>query len=209
MAADDRVGTSYIGRSGQMAVMAELLLRGCNVAIPEVDVGTDLFAFHETREDVARIQVKTATAQRYKRKKGSHAQFKVPMKQLGRPDKPPLYYAFVVRRGREWVDFLIVGRGELNDYWNSDKQFGSEDPDGNLILKLRLRPKKVKCGEVNLTKHRHAWDALPPLRPLPDVAGAVPPSAVVQAEVQIEEMPEGDQSPAGPAAPTSEGPALN
>jgi hypothetical protein len=27
------------GRSGHLAVMAELLARGCNVAIPEVDVG--------------------------------------------------------------------------------------------------------------------------------------------------------------------------
>lgn len=31
----------YIGRSGQLAVMAEFLYRGYNVAIPEVDVGDD------------------------------------------------------------------------------------------------------------------------------------------------------------------------
>ena len=31
----------YIGRAGQMAVMAEFLLRGYNVVIPEVDVGDD------------------------------------------------------------------------------------------------------------------------------------------------------------------------
>jgi hypothetical protein len=177
MAAVDGAQTSYTGRSRQMAVMAELLLRGCNVAIPEVDVGTDLFAFHETREDVARIQVKTATARTYKRKNGYQAQFKVPTKQLERPDKPPLYYAFVVRRGGEWLDFLIVGRTELNDYWNSDLQFGSEDPDRNLILKVWFRPRKVMSGAVELTKHRHAWETLPPLRPLPDVAAVPAPPA--------------------------------
>jgi hypothetical protein len=32
----------YNGRAGQLAVMAELLLRGWNVAIPEVDVGDDV-----------------------------------------------------------------------------------------------------------------------------------------------------------------------
>ena len=32
----------YIGKSGQMAVMAEYLARGYNVAIPEVDSGCDL-----------------------------------------------------------------------------------------------------------------------------------------------------------------------
>ena len=33
----------YSGRAGQMAVMAEFLIRGYNVAIPEVDVGDDIF----------------------------------------------------------------------------------------------------------------------------------------------------------------------
>ena len=51
---------AYTGRSGQMAVMAELLDLGCNVAIPEVDVGKDLFAFQDDEEGVTHIQVKTA-----------------------------------------------------------------------------------------------------------------------------------------------------
>lgn len=32
----------YTGRAGQMAVMAEFLIRGYNVAVPEVDVGDDI-----------------------------------------------------------------------------------------------------------------------------------------------------------------------
>jgi hypothetical protein len=57
----------YTGRSGQMAVMAELLFRLCNAAIPEVDAGTDVFAFQDEREEVARVQVKTAQGERYRR----------------------------------------------------------------------------------------------------------------------------------------------
>jgi hypothetical protein len=34
---------NYVGRAGQLAVMAEFLLRGYNVAIPEVDEGDDIF----------------------------------------------------------------------------------------------------------------------------------------------------------------------
>ena len=34
----------YVGRSGQMAVMAEFLIRGYNVAVPEVDVGHDIIS---------------------------------------------------------------------------------------------------------------------------------------------------------------------
>jgi hypothetical protein len=36
----------------QLAVMAELLRRKCNAAMPEVDVGADVFAFLEDREEV-------------------------------------------------------------------------------------------------------------------------------------------------------------
>lgn len=64
-----RRGTNdtFLGHSGQMAVMAELLFRKCNVSKPDVDVGTDVFAFQDDREDVARIQVKTAQAKQYKK----------------------------------------------------------------------------------------------------------------------------------------------
>ena len=40
-----------------MAVMAELLFRKCNVAVPIIDLGTDTFAFRDDREEVARVQV--------------------------------------------------------------------------------------------------------------------------------------------------------
>ena len=33
---------NYVGRAGQLAVMSEFLLRGYNVAIPEVDEGDDV-----------------------------------------------------------------------------------------------------------------------------------------------------------------------
>jgi hypothetical protein len=59
-------GASFSGGRGQMAVIAELLHRRCNATVPHVDVGTDVFAFRDDREDVARIQVKTEAGKRYK-----------------------------------------------------------------------------------------------------------------------------------------------
>ena len=50
-----------------MAVIAELLHRRCNAAIPHVDIGMDVFAFRDDREDVARIQVKTAPETPYRK----------------------------------------------------------------------------------------------------------------------------------------------
>jgi hypothetical protein len=93
----------FSGGSGQMAVMAELLHRKCNAAIPHVDVGTDVFAFRDDREEVARIQVKTAPGERHK--KGYSAEFRVPMAQLSRTDNPPLFYALAIRLDDGWGSF--------------------------------------------------------------------------------------------------------
>lgn len=155
---------TYVGHSGQMAVMAELLFLECNVAIPEVDYGTDVFAFHDEREEVARIQVKTARGERYKTEEGYRAQFDLPMKQLLRPNRPPLYYVLATRLADRWADFLIVSRPRLSELWNGPLRFGTPNKaSGNLVLTVQFRPTNVLCGEVDLTSYRNAWDTLPPV----------------------------------------------
>lgn len=52
---------SYTGRGGQFAVMAEFVVRGYNVAIPEIDVGDDIFVVKDSNGDLSRVQVKTAS----------------------------------------------------------------------------------------------------------------------------------------------------
>src|SRR5438067_12031013 len=99
---------SYTGRSGQLAVMAELLMLKCNVAIPEVDRGKDVFAFKEGRVEVAHIQVKTAKGNAYKKEAGYSARFSIPKKELRGPGaQPPLYYALAARLEGDWADFLV------------------------------------------------------------------------------------------------------
>jgi hypothetical protein len=148
-----------------MAVMAELLLRGCNAAIPEVDHGTDVFAFLEEREDSARIQVKTAHGKLYKNGDGYNAQFHVPTIQLRRPEPPDLYYALAVRLNHGWGDYLVIGRKNLNELWNGEEGFGTLPPSNDLRLNVCFRPDRVTCGAVDLTGYRNAWHKLPPLRP--------------------------------------------
>ena len=55
---------SFTGRAAQLAVVAELLRLRCNAAIPEIDLGTDVFAFKEDREEVVRLQVKACMVPR-------------------------------------------------------------------------------------------------------------------------------------------------
>ncbi|MEI8375416.1 MAG: hypothetical protein WCJ35_21560 [Planctomycetota bacterium] len=170
-------GAAFSGGSGQMAVMGELLHRKCNAAIPLVDVGTDVFAFREDREEVARIQVKTEAGTWYKRGEGYRAKFGVPMKQLSRTDSPPLFYAFAVRLDNSWGSFIVISRAKLRELWNDG--CGSEnEKSGDLEMHIQFRPdEKSKrdearkyreltavCGKFDLTDYINAWETLPPLK---------------------------------------------
>jgi hypothetical protein len=167
-------GAIFSGASGQAAVIGELLHRKCNAAIPHVDVGTDVFAFRDDREEVARIQVKSAPGESYKKEPGYHARFGIPMKQLGRTDVPPLFYALAVRLDGGWGDFIVLSRAALNELWG--RGCGKENnASGDLELYVQFRPEqkkedgvaslKVTCGEFNLTEYVNAWESLPPLMP--------------------------------------------
>ena len=173
---------TFSGGSGQMAVMGELLHRKCNAAVPLVDVGMDVFAFQDDREEVARIQVKTARGSRYKKKRrGYSAKFGVPMDQLRRTSDPPLFYALAVRLEKAWGSFVVISRMELLEL--AEDGLGSKnEKSGDLELYIQFRPNaegedsgsgeaeneqelKAICGEFDLTTYINAWESLPPLKP--------------------------------------------
>jgi hypothetical protein len=158
---------SFTGRAAQLAVMAELLQLRCNVAIPEVDLGTDVFVFNEDREEVVRLQVKACTVPYiYADASGYSAQFALPMKQFRRlDDRPPLYYALAVLRDQKWADVLVVSRARLQSYFNGKKKFGSfHKANDDLVLTVEFRD-RVECSGQELTDCRNAWKSLPPLQP--------------------------------------------
>jgi hypothetical protein len=190
---------TYTGRSGQMAVMAELLFRQCNVAIPEVDWGTDVFAFLDDREEVARVQVKASQGERYKQEEGYSVQFDIPIKQLISPDTPPLYYALAARLGDQWMDFLVISRSELSDYCYGQRRFGTENKaSGNWVLTVQVRPTSVLCGEVDLAAYRNAWVRLPPVRLLSDLALTTAEQRLAADQAVMEQA--GDVPPSSSAA---------
>src|SRR5439155_23035933 len=93
--AKDEHARLYFGRSGQLAVMSELLYRRRNAAIPEVDVGDDVFVVRDEEDIVTRVQVKSANAT--VQHGGYFAQFSIPLSQL-RIRKPLSFvYIFPVR----------------------------------------------------------------------------------------------------------------
>jgi hypothetical protein len=183
---------SFTGRAAQLAVMAEVLRLRCNAAIPEVDLGTDVFVFKDDREEVVRLQVKACTAPHlYADGSGYSAKFALPMKQFRRlDDRPPLYYALAVLRDDRWVDFLVVSRARLQSYYNGKTKFGSfNKANDDLEITVEFRA-KVECSGQELTDCRNAWNSLPPLQPTPDLEQATKP-----------QTPRGGPPPAGPGQP--------
>ena len=187
-------GDSFTGRAAQLAVMAELLWLRCNVAIPEVDLGTDVFVFKDDREEVVRLQVKACTVPYiYADGSGYSAKFALPLNQFHRmDDRPELYYALAVLRDDKWIDFLVVSRARLQSYYGTSK-FGSVDRANDvLIITVEFR-EAVECSGQVLTDCRNAWKSLPPLQPIPTL------EPMAQAEAAAPEQADADIPP--PAEP--------
>ena len=51
----------YLGKAGHLYIMSEFLMLGWNVAIPEVDIGDDIFVVQDDNGTLRRVQVKTST----------------------------------------------------------------------------------------------------------------------------------------------------
>ena len=139
------VQRNYVGQGGQQAFVADLLFRGCNAAIPFVDRGLDVFAFLDDSEEIARVQVKTGPADRYKRGDGYSVQFGIPLKQLNTADRPPLFYGLVVRLEAEVVDYFILSRKQAYSLWKGQARFGTSDEE-SLVLTLQCREQNACDG---------------------------------------------------------------
>jgi hypothetical protein len=151
----------YTGKSGQLAVMAEFVSRGYIVAVPEVDVGDDLYVIRAADGELSRVQVKTATA---KDLPGGTftVTFKVPLRQLETPHRPDMNYVFAVRHGDRWGDFVIVGRKALYDL-HAMHGIGAE-VDTSVLFSLSFSADDVKCREQSLQPYRNDWSRWPIIR---------------------------------------------
>jgi hypothetical protein len=161
---------SYTGCAGQMAVQGEFLLRRCNVAVPVIDEGEDVFAFRTGQATVVRIQVKTANAEPLKEEGRFAAQVSVPLEQLRTTSDPELHYVFAVRLGEHWVDFVVISRHELGRLARGHGIGYVNRQAGELQLYLSFGPHSLVCSEHDFQLYRNAWQRLP----LPVLSGPSP-----------------------------------
>jgi hypothetical protein len=147
----------YLGKAGQLIVMAELLARGWNVAIPEVDVGDDIFVVKDEAGLLMRVQVKTATATI--RKKGFSAQFQVNIDNLAEIRGEEIHYAFMVRMENSWAKPVIMSQTILFDYVENRKMGSKYQQD--VVLYFTYQNEKTACSNIDLSAHIEDFSSFP------------------------------------------------
>lgn len=150
---------NYTGKSGQLAVMSEFLIRGYNVAMPEVDEGDDIFVVHHHTGTLWRIQVKSANARN--ERGGLTARFNVTAAQLRNEREPDLMFVFAVRHAGRWADFIVIPRAELYAL-HTEFELGKVLA-GNVMFELVFTRGTVRCRGQSFRRFRNTWTAWPSL----------------------------------------------
>jgi hypothetical protein len=132
--------------------MSELLCRGWNVAVPEVDVGDDVFVVRDQTGDFHRVQVKAANARVLQ--SGYSAQFRVPRRQLVTPVEPELTYVFATRHAQRWDAFVVIDRSDLAD--EHERGVGSVAGE-SVQFYVSFQIPKVTCGGRDFAPYLNAW----------------------------------------------------
>lgn len=136
--------TGYIGKAGEMAVMAELLFRNFNVSMMMVDKGIDIVAANDVGK-YFHIQVKTTGG------RDGYYLFTIKRKAFDANNAGNTFYIFVIRNPNK-SDFLILPNAILASYIALDVVRGSE----SLSLKVTYDSKTKKYslnGRVDITVH--------------------------------------------------------
>ncbi len=139
--------------------MAEFLIRGWNVAIPEVDIGDDIFVVQDEDGTFRRVQVKTSSATLHR--ESFSGKFSVSIRNLKNLSNVLVHYVFIVRNGADWSKPLVIRQDLL---WGHYKNEGlGSVAGGNITFYFSYAADKVTCSGKDFTHYLNAFDDFPQL----------------------------------------------
>ena len=147
----------YLGKAGQLAIMSYFLARGWNVAMPDVDIGDDIFVVGDNLGIFQRVQVKTAQATI--RENGYSVQFNLSVKSMQASIGENLHFVFVVRKNDQWADMLIIKDKALQDFYENNVQ--NDAPKDNFVLYFSFQETTITCLKVDFTPFRRNFSDFP------------------------------------------------
>lgn len=127
--------------------MSEFLMLGWNVAVPEVDIGDDIFVVQDDSGTLRRVQVKTATSTA--RQSGFSGQFNISEKNLRNITPIYVHYVFIVRHNDEWTKPIIIRQDYLLDHIENHNV--RSEYDGNITFYFSYSEGKVECSGMDFT----------------------------------------------------------
>jgi len=163
---------SYKGAAGQLFAMSEFALRFYNVAIPQIDIGDDIFVVNDVTTERFSVQVKTAFKVE-KRKKENAVAFGFTTKEVAVTKKEgPDYFFFAARVDGSWR-YIFVSRQALDAFYQQDNfgtKYTSEKGITNVSFNfiLNLTSRKLTCSGIDFSKYLDAtskgWEDFPPVQ---------------------------------------------
>jgi hypothetical protein len=152
---------NYFGKAGHLTVMSELLLRGWNVAIPEVDAGDDIFVVRDSDGNFLKVQVKSANSKI--NKGGGHtSKFKLRINQLRNVIAVELVYAFVIRYKDKWSHLFLIGQKELSELYEEGKIGTSKSNE--FTLSIKVKGQSIRCINYSMRKFLYDWSKFPVIK---------------------------------------------
>lgn len=158
----------YVGAAGVLALMSEFAWRGYNVAIPEIDVGDDIYVINDRTGMIWRIQVKTATGKR--QIQSMRYQFMVSRSSIeDEVTTPEIHFVFTIKDSVDAWRFVFIRRAELNMYVH-DHGIGSAQQRSDRISEVLVftftlhddnRFTARHGGRLDLTRHLDNWTSWP------------------------------------------------
>ncbi len=154
------VRDTFFGRAGEMAVMSELLTRGWNVAVPEIDIGDDVFVVRDSNGEFKRVQVKSANAQQ--QNKSIAFQISISYVRLSTPVTPELSLVFPIRLYDKWILFVVITRNELYELYENSN-IGRINKSGNINFRFKYDVKSniLIINKLDVSHYLNNWKSFP------------------------------------------------
>lgn len=147
----------YLGKAGHLTVMSEFLVRGWNVAIPEVDIGDDIFVVKDDNGTLRRVQVKTSIATQ--RRNGISGQFNLSLRQLRLAANILIHYVFIIRHEGRWLPPLIIRQDYLLNHIENEG-VGSVFGD-KITLYVSLQNGNASCSSADFSGYLNDYADFP------------------------------------------------
>lgn len=146
----------YSGKAAENLVVAELLFRGFNAQILQVDEGIDVFATNIKKNELYLIQVKHTYYDNITKSRP----VSITVSSFEKNKKSNVYYILVLERDIDKRDFLILPFIKVDELIENGSISKNENSTKMLITVVHNGEDDALIGKTDVSRYLNAWDVL-------------------------------------------------